>query len=440
MRMLLKRTLSVYAIEIWGALLFKVLAVSCSFIMLPLMLNYLGGAKFGVWVAVFSIVSWVIFFDLGFGSGLRNKLSESLSREDKTESAILISTAYGAMSGLSLVLYLLFLIANYFLDWQSLFSTTDIPLTELQWAMAIAFFLFLVNFTLLIVLQVIHASKKTFITVAHQFLANFIALLSVFFISLFLLPSLKVICFAYGVSQVVTTLLVSVFFYRSNPELRPRLGLFRRDRVKSIAALGGQFFIIQLAVLVLFSTDKIIVIKLFGPTFLAEYELVFKAYSVILIMNTLFLAPLWSRYTHAAASKDYPWMRTALGKSHWVFAVLIVPALMLCVFGHDIILLWSGYSIDSNFDLLVAMLIFVLLRVWTDVYAYFLNGVGVLKLQMWLAVIQAVINIPLSVALGRVYGMPGVVYGSVLTLSLSAILLPICVYWYLGKVHKLANS
>lgn len=68
-----------------------------------------------------------------------------------------------------------------------------------------------------------------------------------------------------------------------------------------------------------------------------------------------------------------------------------------------------------------------------------MNGVGILKVQMWLAVVQAIINVPLSVALGRVYGMPGVIYGSVLTLSLSAVLLPICVYWYLNSVRKMAN-
>lgn len=439
LRLLSGGKLNVYAVEMWGSLFFKILAIACSFILLPLMLSYLGGAKFGVWVAVFSIVSWVIFFDLGFGSGLRNKLSESLSRDDISESAILISTAYGAMGALSLVLYVVFLSANFFIDWQSVFSTEDVSLSEFQWSMAAVVFLFLVNFTLLIVLQVLHASKKSFMTVAHQFLANFIALLSVLFIKAIFLPSLMVICVTYGVSQVVTTFLVSAFFYKGSPELRPRFGFFRRDRVRSIAMLGGQFFIIQLAVLVIFSTDKIIVIKLFGPTSLAEYELVFKAYSAILIMSTLFLAPLWSRYTHAAANKDYPWMIKALGRSHWVCAILFVPALILCAFGHDIIYLWSGYRIGSGFNLLVAMSVFVLLRGWSDIYAYFLNGVGILKVQMWLAVVQAAINVPLSVALGRVYGMPGVIYGSVLTLSLSAVLLPICVYWYLNSVRKMAN-
>lgn len=420
-----------YAAEIWGSLFFKMLAVVCSFLLLPLMLRYLGNDQFGVWVAIFSVVSWVIFFDLGFGSGLRNKVSETLSRNDIAESSVLISTAYGAMAILSVVLCAIFLLVNFFVDWQSIFNTKITSLSELRWSMAIIVVLFLVNFSLLIVLQVLHACKKTSFTVAHQFLANFIALIAILLLKAFVTPSLLVICLTYGLSQVLTTLLVSAVFYNGSPFLRPRLSLFAWDRVKGIATLGGQFFIIQLAVLVIFSTDKIIVIKLFGPAALTEYELVFKAFSVILIMNTLFLAPLWSRYTHAAANHDYKWMAQALAKSHWVCAVLLLPASVLCFFGHDIIYLWTGYHIDSSFSLLVAMFVFILLRVGCDVYAYFLNGIGMLKVQMWLAIVQALMNIPLSVTLGKMYGLSGVIYGSVATLSISAVVLPWCTYRYL---------
>ncbi len=438
MRLLRGREVNLYLLDMWGSLFFKVLAIACSFILLPLMLHYLGGDKFGVWVAIFSVVSWVVFFDLGFGSGLRNKLSESLSNGDFEESSILVSTAYGSMGMLSLFLYAAFLSVNFFIDWQGVFSTDVVPRYELQWSMAIMVFLFLLNFTLLIILQVLHASKKTFLTVAHQFLANFVALLAVLLANALVAPSLFVICVVYGVSQVFTTILISFVFYRKNLKLMPRCKLFKLDRVKAIASLGGQFFIIQLAVLVIFSTDKIIIIKLFGPAALTEYELVFKAYSAILIMSTLFLAPLWSRYTHAAAAKDYSWMSTTLRRSHWVCALLFVPSMILCFFGHEIIFLWAGYYLDPGFNLLVAMSVFVLLRVWSDIYAYFLNGVGVLKVQMWLAVVQAVINIPLSVTIARIYGVPGVIYGSILTVSLSAILLPICVYWYFKSTEDVA--
>lgn len=44
MRLLSGAKLNVYAVEMWGSLFFKILAIACSFILLPLMLSYLGGA------------------------------------------------------------------------------------------------------------------------------------------------------------------------------------------------------------------------------------------------------------------------------------------------------------------------------------------------------------------------------------------------------------
>ncbi len=425
-----------YKADIWGSVIFKLLAIMCSFLLVPLMLKYLGVEVFGIWIAIFSIVSWVIFFDLGFASGLRNRLTESLARGDLKESSVLISTAYGAMAILSIFLYIIFFALNFLIDWQSIFNSHVVSMPELRLSMATIVLLFLINFTLLIVLQVLHACQKTSITVVHQFLANFFAFIVVLFMRYFVDSSLFAICLAYGLSQVVTTLIVSFVFYRANSLIVPRWGLFSVDRVKSIASLGGQFFIVQLAVLIIFSTDKVIIVKLFGPGSLTEYELVFKIFSSILIVNTLFLAPLWSRYTHAAENNDLLWMKKTLLRSNFIAVAMIFPAVILCWFGREIISLWSGYSMGADSKLLIAMLVFILLRVWTDIYAYFLNGVGVMKVQVWLAVLQAIINVPLSVYLGREFGVVGVVYGSILTLSLSGVLLPMSVFWYFKKQPK----
>lgn len=429
-----------YRADILGSILFKGFAIVCSFILIPVMLKYLGPETFGVWIAIFSIVSWVIFFDLGFASGLRNKLSETLSRGDFRESSILISTAYGAMAILSFSLYMVFVFLNFFISWQDVFNTTVASSTELAFTMAIMVLLFLVNFTLMIILQVLHACQKTSVTVVHQFLSNFLALIVILAVRFLIEPSLMVICVAYGGSQILATLIISVAFFRKNNHILPGISLFHRDRIKSIASLGGQFFIIQLAVLVIFGTDKIIIVNLFGPEDLTGYELIFKIFSSILIVNTLFLAPLWSRYTHAAEANDLPWMRKALLQSNVVGGAMLFPIVLLCCFGAEIIDFWAGYNIDGSAKLLIPIAIFVILRVWTDIYAYFLNGVGVIKGQMWLAVLQAVVNIPLSIWLGKQYGVAGVVYGSVLTLSLSGVVLPCSVFLYFKKVERLRRD
>lgn len=56
-----------------------VLSMLFSFASAPLLLNCLGQEKNGVWVTLGSMISWIYYSDLGIGSGLRNKLSVSLT-------------------------------------------------------------------------------------------------------------------------------------------------------------------------------------------------------------------------------------------------------------------------------------------------------------------------------------------------------------------------
>ena len=74
--------------------------------------------------------------------------------------------------------------------------------------------------------------------------------------------------------------------------------------MKSITSLGFQFFIIQIAVIVIFTTDKILITQLFGPEYVASYDVVFKLFSIITIAHGILMAPLWSAYSDAYHRND----------------------------------------------------------------------------------------------------------------------------------------
>ena len=47
------------------AALFKGISIILSLVYVPIVLNYLGDYKYGVWASVLSIISWISYFDLG---------------------------------------------------------------------------------------------------------------------------------------------------------------------------------------------------------------------------------------------------------------------------------------------------------------------------------------------------------------------------------------
>ena len=52
-----------------------------SFIIVPLVLGFIGEIEYGIWLTISSIVAWFNYFDVGLGNGLRNKLAVALARD-----------------------------------------------------------------------------------------------------------------------------------------------------------------------------------------------------------------------------------------------------------------------------------------------------------------------------------------------------------------------
>lgn len=55
----------------------QIVALAGPLIMMPPMLNYLGEARFGLWIACVSTTSILIFLDLGTGNALTTRLSRA---------------------------------------------------------------------------------------------------------------------------------------------------------------------------------------------------------------------------------------------------------------------------------------------------------------------------------------------------------------------------
>ena len=49
------------------------------------MIKYLGNEQYGIWSTILAIFSWIVLFDIGIGNGVRNRLAESLAKDNKEE-------------------------------------------------------------------------------------------------------------------------------------------------------------------------------------------------------------------------------------------------------------------------------------------------------------------------------------------------------------------
>lgn len=65
-----KERTSNYLRQVKGAVVYKGVAMIASFLAIPMMIRYLGQEQFGVWSTLLTVMSWIVFFDLGIGNGI----------------------------------------------------------------------------------------------------------------------------------------------------------------------------------------------------------------------------------------------------------------------------------------------------------------------------------------------------------------------------------
>jgi O-antigen/teichoic acid export membrane protein len=424
-----------YLTQVRLSFIFKALAILASFLLIPIMIDYLGVELYGVWSTILSIVSWIVLFDLGIGNGLRNKLAESIAKKDIEMTNKVISTSYILIGAISLLLILVSLGINSYIPWNDIFNTSLLSSHELQKVMNIIFGFIIINFWLSLINQVLNGLQKTSIVVFNQFLSNVTSLVLIYILKETAESSLYSLVIIYGLSMIIANLSISFWFYSKNIQLIPKIKFFNRKVINVITSLGIKFFIIQIAVVIVFTTDKILITQLFGPQYVTEYDIVFKLFSIIVIGHSLISAPLWSAYTEAYEKNDFEWLKKTVKQQILLYLVIILFTFFLILVSPYIINIWIGKEFHIDYNLIVFIGIFVLITTWNNIFANFLNGLSITKLQMYTSIYAMVINIPISIFIVKFYhaDIYGVVIGTIISLSLFAILGPIEVFKVLSK-------
>jgi len=416
--------------------IYKALAIGLSYLLVPLTINYLNIEQYGIWMTLLSVMSWVAFFDIGLGNGLRNKLAEAVSLNSIKLARTYVSTAYLAVTLIALLFFFILILALPFTPWDKIFNTASVTNTELLKVVFVVGFFFLFNFVLSLCNQMFYAYQEASLATLRSVLLNLFALIAIYILIHHASGNLLYLGICYGLSMVLSNLILIFYFFKKHSTVIPSKKYIELGKIREIAFLGVKFFIIQIAVLVIFATDNMIITQILGPAEVTSYNVVFKLFSVITIVHGIMIAPLWSAYTDAYAKGDTNWIRNTLKKLNLLMIPIMIAVSILIVFAKDIINIWVGPEIEFPCLLAVLMGVYVIISVWNNIYAYFVNGIGRITPQLYSAIIAGLINIPLSVYFAKslAMGINGVILGTIVSLFLFAIIGPIQTY-YIVKIN-----
>src|SRR6201985_750004 len=97
----------------------KALNILISFLSVPLTIHYLGSERYGVWLTISSLLTWMALTDFGLaGNALVNVLAETSGREDREGAQQYSASAFWALSGISAVAGILCLTTFRLIPWR----------------------------------------------------------------------------------------------------------------------------------------------------------------------------------------------------------------------------------------------------------------------------------------------------------------------------------
>jgi len=403
-------------------------SIAATFLLVPLTINYLDVENYGIWLTLSSFIAWFSFFDIGLGNGLRNKFAEAKAEGNQQLAQAYISAAYFSIGSISLVLMLIFLVLNTFVDWTVVFNTDKSLQNELSILMPVVFSFFCLQLVVKLITTIYIADQKPSIQGKIGFITQVGSLFLIWMLTKTSGSSLLIFGTIFSALPVLILLFFNFFaFSKTYRNFRPKFSLWKMVYLKDIFGLGFKFFIIQISGIILFSTDNLIISNIYSPEKVVPYAIAYKYFSVSNMIVTIILMPYWSSISEAYTKADFKWIKQSMNNLIKIsFGAMIVIVIML-IASSFIYRIWIGNEVYISFTLSIFMALYFMLTIFYGPYTYFINGTGKITIQLFSLVITAALNIPLSIFLAKNLnlGIMGVIIATIICLIPHAILSPI---------------
>lgn len=417
--------------------IFKFLAIILSLISVRVNLKFLGNNLYGLWVTIASIISWMNSGDFGISNGLRNELAKAYGLNDRELQYKLIATAICTLSKVSVLLFFLILVLC------EIFFRTYILDATLRIPMYITAFFFCLNLCFGISQSIAYSYQKSWLTSFTSCNMTFISIIVILCMSLCNIPSnLTIFAVVNGLCTLIPNLILMLIINQKEiPFIQKGIkSNFDISVRNSIVNVGIMFFGLQICSVILSSTDNIIINYLFNSEMVTKYSIITKVYQAGTNLFSIFLIALWSAVTYRIAQKDYRWISDKIKELHKMWILFTLGIVLVSLLFNLIVRVWLGkntYVYSPQMILLFG--VYCSLTAFSAIYVNIVNGMGMVKLQLILAILEATINIPLSIFFAKYCGMGilGVKFATFLCAVLSAVAMPIQVYYILQKKTKI---
>lgn len=404
------------------------------FVTVPLTLNYLDPTRYGIWITISTLITWLALFDVGLGNGLRVRLAEAIAKNDINKARIYVSTTYAGLVLIFMGVYVLFFIVNFFLDWTQILNTGKELKDELSLLVSIVFLFFCIQFVINLIYTIAYAKQEPALTQAFSILGSLLSLAGIYLLTIYTQGRLIYLGVMLAGLPIITGLIITIILFNTRYKtIKPSIKFVHFPELKSLLNIGLKFFFVQIIALILYQTNNIIIAQLFGPSEVTPYSIAFRYFGIATFIFTTILTPYSSAFTDAFYRGELNWIRKVMKNLIFIWLGLLAIVIVFFFSSKFAIHLWVGDKVIVQKSLYLVVAIYVLINALASIYSSFLNGVGKLMSQFYLSVGIAVIHIPLTIFLCKQFGIIGI-------MSSVIIFGPVSLFIYNIQYKKILNG
>ena len=403
----------------------KVLILFLAFATRTLFIRLLGAEYTGVSSLYTNILSVLSLAELGLSNVLMFYLYGAIKDQDRDRICVLVQEFKKIYTGIIVCVLTIGLVIIPFLRYivKSTLSSNELITYYILYLINSVASYFVVYRTM-----VIRADQKDYIfnivqtatTVAMYVLQIVYLLIAQNFVGYL---TIQVIC------TVANNVILNIIALKKYPFLSRKVKkdaavIDRKDLFANIRAT----FLFKISDTILDQTDSIIISIMFGTVCVGYYSNYYILVSYICAIASIIANGLVASFGNLNAEgnmdQSYKMFRVAL-MGFAIFGTLCTSCYACIV--QDFIPLWVGSEYVMNYSQVLAVLAVFYLRMVTNTMWMYRSSMGIFKEVQYINIAAAVLNIALSVLLGKWIGVPGVIVATALSRLATS-------FWYEGKI------
>jgi O-antigen/teichoic acid export membrane protein len=391
-----------------------------------LSLSYLGEERYGLWIAIGSLVAWANLADMGLARGMQNHLSQANGQDDRVLASRYVSTGLVALGSVALVLGLLAAPVVLLFPWATFLNVRDPALVpETRQAIAAALACFLLGFPFSLVPTIYAAYQRGYIASIFNILGSLVSLSTLIVVTR-MHVSLPWLIAATGGISILMTLVNFGYALKEMPWLLPRLQFVSWKTLRELAGTSGALFVFQIGALLINETAFMIIARRLGLSHVTEWSIYLRVQMLPGIFIQMIDAPLIPAYREAYVRGEHDWIKTAFWRvTKLKAAITLFAAGLYFILGNTIAEVLSGQPIVFSRDMWAGGALLLVVSVWNGSFNDLMIATNRLRLLVITLLANGLVTPILSYVLAPTFGLFGVLLAMpVFSLVVSAWLLP----------------